>query len=53
MQAESTRFVHGGVTISEYEKQPFVIGHYYHAKVEFMDLSRGKWFTARVSKRYF
>ena len=48
MQAESTRFVHDRVTMTEYEKQPFVIGDYNHAQVEFMDLSRGKWFTARV-----
>ena len=35
--------------MTEYEKQPFVIGDYNHAQVEFMDLSHGKWFTARVS----
>ena len=49
MQAESTTFVHDGVTMTEYEKQPFVIGDYNHAQIEFFDLSRGKWFTARVS----
>ena len=48
MQAESTTFVHDGVTMTEYEKQPFVIGDYNHGQIEFMNLSHGKWYTARV-----
>ena len=54
--SESTTFVHDGVTMTEYEKEPFIIGDYNHNQIEFMDLSHAKWFTARpfpFQERFF
>ena len=44
--AESTSFIHDGVTITEYENEPFIIGDYTHNQIEFMHLSHEKWYTA-------
>ena len=44
--AESTSFVHDGITMTEYENEPFVVGDYNHNQVEFMHLSHEKWYTA-------
>ena len=44
--AESTSFVHDGVTMTEYENEPFIVGDYQHNEIEFMHLSHEKWYTA-------
>ena len=44
--AESTSFVHDGVTMTEYQNEPFIVGDYNHNNVEFMHLSHQKWYTA-------
>jgi len=41
--AASTSFVHDGVTMTEYENEPFIVGDYNHNQVEFMHLSHEKW----------
>ena len=43
---ESTSFVHDGVTMTEYQNEPFIVGDYNHTQVEFMHLSHKKWYTA-------
>jgi len=45
--AESTSFIHDGVTMTEYENEPFVVGDYNHNQIEFMHLSHDKWYTVR------
>ena len=44
--AESTSFIHDGVTMTEYENEPFIVGDYNHDQIEFMHLSHEKWYTA-------
>ena len=44
--AASTSFVHDGVTMTEYQNEPFIVGDYNHNQVEFMHLSHEKWYTA-------
>ena len=44
--AASTSFIHDGVTMTEYENEPFIVGDYNHKQVEFMHLSHEKWYTA-------
>ena len=44
--AESTSFVHDGVTMTEYKNEPFIVGDYNHNQVEFMHLAHEKWYTA-------
>ena len=44
--AASTSFIHDGVTMTEYENEPFIVGDYNHNQVEFMHLSHEKWYTA-------
>ena len=44
--AESTSFIHDGVTMTEYQNEPFIVGDYNHNQVEFMHLSHEKWYTA-------
>ena len=44
--AESTSFIHDGVTMTEYENEPFIVGDYNHNQIEFMHLSHEKWYTA-------
>ena len=46
--AESTSFVHDGVTMTEYENEPFIVGDFNHNEVEFMHLSHEKWYSARA-----
>ena len=43
---ESTSFIHDGVTMTEYQNEPFIVGDYNHTQVEFMHLSHKKWYTA-------
>ena len=43
--SESTSFIHDGVKMTEYEKEPFIIGDYNHNQIEFMHLSHQKWYT--------
>ena len=43
---ESTSFIHDGVTMTEYENEPFIVGDFNHNQVEFMHLSHQKWYTA-------
>ena len=45
--SEPTSEIHDGVTMTEYENEPFIIGDYTHNKIEFMHLSHEKWYTAR------
>ena len=44
--AASTSFIHDGVTMTEYENEPFIVGDFNHKQVEFMHLSHEKWYTA-------
>ena len=44
--AASTSFIHDGVTMTEYQNEPFIVGDYNHNQVEFMHLSHEKWYTA-------
>jgi len=44
--AASTSFIHDGVTMTEYENEPFIVGDFNHNQVEFMHLSHQKWYTA-------
>ena len=44
--AASTSFIHDGVTMTEYENEPFIVGDFNHNQVEFMHLSHEKWYTA-------
>ena len=44
--AASTSFIHEGVTMTEYENEPFIVGDFNHNQVEFMHLSHQKWYTA-------
>ena len=44
--AASTSFVHDGVTMTEYQNEPFIVGNYNHNQVEFMHLAHEKWYTA-------
>ena len=44
--AASTSFIHEGVTMTEYENEPFIVGDFNHNQVEFMHLSHEKWYTA-------
>ena len=46
LPAESTSFIHDGVTMTEYENEPFIVGDYNHNQIEFMHLSHEKWYTA-------
>ena len=46
LPTESTSFIHDGVTMTEYENEPFIIGDYNHNQIEFMHLSHEKWYTA-------
>ena len=45
-QMESTSYVHDGVKLTEYEKEPFIVGDYKHNEVEFLHSSHKKWYTA-------
>ena len=44
-QTESTSFAHDGVRMTQYENEPFIVGHYNHSQVEFMHLFHEKWYT--------
>ena len=44
--AASTSFIHDGVTMTEYQNEPFIVGDYNHNQVEFMHLAHEKWYTA-------
>ena len=44
--AASTSFIHDGVTMTEYQNEPFIVGNYNHNQVEFMHLAHEKWYTA-------
>ena len=44
--AESTSFIHDGVTMTEYKNEPFIVGDYNHNEIEFMHLSHELWYTA-------
>ena len=44
--AASTSFIHDGVTMTEYENEPFIVGDFNHNQVEFMHMSHQKWYTA-------
>ena len=44
--AASTSFIHDGVTMTEYQNEPFIVGDFNHNQVEFMHLSHEKWYTA-------
>ena len=46
MPAESTSFVHDGVTMTEYKNEPFIVGDYKHTEVEFFHSTHKKWYTA-------
>ena len=45
-QTESTFFAHDGVQMTQYENEPFIVGHYNHSQVEFMHLFHEKWYIA-------
>ena len=44
--SESTSFIHDGVKMTEYEKEPLIVGDYNHNQIEFMHFSHKKWYTA-------
>ena len=45
--SESTEHKHDGVQMTEYEKEPFIVGDISHNEIEFMHLSHEKWYSAR------
>ena len=42
----STNYIHDGITMTEYEKEPFVVGGYDHNQVEFLHMSHERWYIA-------
>ena len=44
--SESTSYAHDGVILTEYEKEPFIVGDFNHNKIEFMHLFHRKWYSA-------
>ena len=42
----STNYIHDGITMTEYEKEPFVVGGYDHNQVEFLHMSHEGWYIA-------
>ena len=42
-RAESTEIPHDGVQMASYKDEPYIIGDYDHAKIEYMSLSDQKW----------
>ena len=42
----STSYIHDGVTLTEYENEPFIVGDFNHNKIEFMHLFHKKWYNA-------
>ena len=45
-ESASTTFMHNGVTMTEYENEPFIVGDYLHNQIEFMHFSHKRWYTA-------
>ena len=43
---KSTKFIHDGIKMTDYEKEPFVVGDYENNEVEFLHLSHENWYTA-------
>ena len=43
---KSTRYVHDGIKMTEYNNFPFLIGDFRHNKIEFFELSHQQWSTA-------
>ena len=43
---KSTKSIHDGIKMTEYNNDPFLIGDFKHNKIEFFDLSHQQWNTA-------
>ena len=44
--SHSTSVPHDGVQMASYHDEPFIIGDFHHAEVEFMHLTHQKWYSA-------